>query len=68
MPSYRAVQEIADVRPGRRPEEVLAAAVAACEASGHLVEARDLEVIAGRARIWVRFTVPDAAEAEEDAA
>lgn len=66
MPSFRAVQEIADVRPGHAPQAVLDAAVAACEASGHLVEARDLEIIAGRARIWVRFIVPDAVAAEED--
>lgn len=66
MPSFRAVQEITDVRPGHGPEEVLDAAVAACEASGHPVEARDLEVIAGRARIWVRFTVPDTSDADEN--
>lgn len=66
MPSFRAVQEITDVRPGRRPEEVLSAAAEACEASGHVVEARDLEVIAGRARIWVRFTVPETSSTEED--
>lgn len=67
MPSYRAIQEIVDVRPGRAPSEVLDAAAAACEASGYRIEARDIEVIAGRARIWIRFSVPDAATAEEDA-
>lgn len=66
MPSFRAVQEISDVRPGYRPEEVLDAAAAACERSGHVVEARDIEVIAGRARIWVRYTIADAALDEED--
>nr|NLI49075.1 hypothetical protein [Propionibacterium sp.] len=66
MPSFRAVQEITDVRPGHAPEEVLTAAADACEASAHTVEARDLEVIAGRARIWVRFTVPETSEAEEN--
>lgn len=66
MPSFRAVLEITDVRPGHAPDEVLPAAAAACEATGHVVEARDLEVIAGRARIWVRFTVPDSSDADED--
>lgn len=67
MPSYRAVQEIVDVRPGHAPDEVLQAAVAACVESGYRVEAHDIEVIAGRARIWVRYSVPDAAAAQEDA-
>lgn len=67
VPSYRAVQEIVDVRPGHAPAEVLDAAVAACATSGHRVEARDVELIAGRARIWVRYTVGDAAASEEDA-
>jgi len=66
MPSFRAVQEISDVRPGHAPTEVLEAAVAACEASGHNVESRDIEVIAGRARIWVRYTIADSSTDEED--
>lgn len=66
MPSFRAVQEISDVRPGHAPDEVLDAAVAACAAAGITVEARDVEVIAGRARIWVRYTVADGALEEED--
>jgi hypothetical protein len=66
MPSFRAVQEISDVRPGHAPDEGLAAAVRACEASGHTVESRDLDVIAGRARIWIRYTVTDSSDHEED--
>lgn len=54
------------MRPGHAPEEVLDAAVAACVASGHTVEARDIEVIAGRARIWVRFTVAETSDDDEN--
>lgn len=66
MPSFRAVQEISAARPGHAPDEVLDAAVAACVASGHAVESRDLEVIAGRARIWVRYTIADSSTNEEN--
>jgi len=66
MPSFRAVQEISDVRPGHAPDEVLDVAVAACQASGHKVEAFDVDVIAGRARIWVRYSVADSSLDEED--
>ena len=66
MPSYRARLQIGDVLPGHRPEEVLDTAEAAIGAT-HEVAAKDVEVVARVPRIVLRFTVPAAHRAAEDA-
>jgi len=54
MPSYRVTLTIGLLRPGVQPQQVLpAAAGAAAELTR--VEARDLAVVAGEARITVRY-------------
>ena len=58
MPSYRVVIVVGLLRRGVRPESVLPAAVAAGRELA-TVEASDVSVVAGQARITVRFTVDD---------
>jgi len=58
MPSYRVTMSIGALQPGVRPDAVLpAAAQAAAELT--TVEASDLAVVAGSARVTVRFTADD---------
>ncbi|MEL4356906.1 MULTISPECIES: hypothetical protein [unclassified Luteococcus] len=64
MPSYRAQFEILGLRPGNPPEAVLDGAVAAVQENFH-VDDRQVDVVAGTARITVRFTVPDSSDDEE---
>ncbi|WP_113716723.1 hypothetical protein [Arthrobacter dokdonensis] len=56
MPSFRATIQITGLRPGHAPEEVMDTAVAVV-ASRHVVEANQLDVVAGVPRITVRFMV-----------
>jgi hypothetical protein len=64
MPSFRAQLNITGLRPGHVPEQVMEAAVDAV-GSAHVVEANQLDVVAGVPRITVRFTVdPNAYDAE----
>lgn len=56
MPSFRATIQITGLRPGHAPEEVMDMAVAAV-GSGHVVEANQLDIVAGIPRITVRFMV-----------
>lgn len=58
MPSYRVTAVIGLLRRGVRPETVLPAAVAAGRELA-TVEASDVSVVAGRARITVRFMADD---------
>ena len=59
MPSYRVVLTIGALRPGVAPQRILPiAADAARELT--IVEANDLAVVAGEARITVRFEAEDA--------
>ncbi|WP_420174941.1 hypothetical protein [Luteococcus sp. OSA5] len=64
MPSYRVQMEILGLRPGNRPEAVLDDAVTAIAENFH-VDDRQVDVVAGTARITVRFTVPDSSDKEE---
>lgn len=65
MPSYRLELEIGDLRPGARPDEVMAAARSSL---GHHVDATDVAVTNGTARVLIRFTVPASSAGEEDVA
>lgn len=65
MPSHRLQFEVLGLRPGNRPEAVLDEAVAAVADLGLHVDDRQVDVVAGTARITVRFTVPDSGDAEE---
>jgi hypothetical protein len=58
MPSFRVTMTIGALRPGTAPDSVLPAAA---RAAGELtsVEASDLAVVAGSARLTVRFTDDD---------
>ncbi|MET4002113.1 MULTISPECIES: hypothetical protein [Arthrobacter] len=56
MPSFRATLQITGLRPGHAPEEVMDMAVAAVGAA-HVVEANQLDIVAGTPRITVRFMV-----------
>ncbi len=56
MPSFRATLQITGLRPGHVPEEVMDMAVAAV-AAAHVVEANQLDIVAGTPRISVRFMV-----------
>jgi hypothetical protein len=56
MPSFRATVQITGLRPGHAPEEVMDMAVAVV-GSAHVVEANQLDVVAGVPRITVRFMV-----------
>ncbi|WP_125610179.1 hypothetical protein [Specibacter cremeus] len=56
MPSFRASLQITGLRPGHAPEEVMDTAVAVV-GSAHVVEANQLDIVAGVPRITVRFMV-----------
>ncbi len=59
MPSYRVTMVVGTLAPGVQPQQVLPAAkAAALELT--VVEANDLAVVAGEARITVRFSADDA--------
>lgn len=58
MPSYRVTLGVGTLRGRAAPEDVLPAAVDAARERA-TVEAWDLGVVRGRARITVRFTVDD---------
>ncbi|MET1051570.1 MAG: hypothetical protein ABWX65_02925 [Mycetocola sp.] len=58
MPSFRVTVTIGALRPGVQPESVLPHAAAAAEKRA-VVEASDLAVVRGSARIVVRFTAED---------
>ena len=59
MPSFRVVLTIGGLRPGVRPESVAPAAAAAA-AELTMVEASDIAIVAGAARITVRYMADDA--------
>lgn len=63
MPSYRLELEIGDLRPGTAPQQVMEAALASLLVEH--VDATDIQVVDGTARILVRFTVPASSDAEE---
>ncbi|WP_232819229.1 hypothetical protein [Homoserinimonas sp. OAct 916] len=67
MPSYRVTLSIGALRPGVAPPDVLPAAGAAAAEVTEL-EASELSVVAGEARITVRFSADDAELAEQVAA
>lgn len=56
-----------DVRPGCRPEQVLPTLLEYVRSSGYHVDGHDLDVVAGTARLSVRFVVPDENNARENA-
>ena len=59
MPSFRVTLTIGDLRPGTDPRSVLpAAADAARELT--VVEASEVNIVAGSARVTVRFSADDA--------
>jgi hypothetical protein len=58
MPSFRVTVTIGALRPGVDPESVLPFAAAAAARSA-VVEASDLAVVRGAARILVRYTADD---------
>lgn len=58
MPSYRVAMGVGLLRPGAEPADVLPSAAAAARTLA-TVEASDIAVVSGEARITVRFTVPD---------
>lgn len=66
MPSYRVTIVIGLVHRGVQPQEVLPAAVAA-GAELTTVESSDVSVVAGQARITVRFLANDDAAAARTA-
>ncbi|ASO20808.1 hypothetical protein FHR81_001775 [Actinoalloteichus hoggarensis] len=59
MPSFRVTMTIGLMRPGVAPERVVPTAAAA---AGELatVEASGVDVVAGQARVTIRFTAGDA--------
>lgn len=62
MPSYRVTMSIESLHPGILPASVVPRA-AAKAAELTTVEASDLSIVAGAARVTVRFTADDAASA-----
>ncbi|MHA7293056.1 hypothetical protein ACX80G_04205 [Arthrobacter sp. HLT1-21] len=58
MPSFRAQLDILGLLPGHAPEAVMDSAQAAVGAA-HLVEAKQLDVVAGTPRITLRFLVEE---------
>ena len=66
MPSYRVILAVGLLRPGADPEAVLPAAAAAASART-TVEAYDVGVVRGEARVTVRF-LADGDEAAHDVA
>lgn len=65
MPSFRTRLDIIGLRPGHTPPSVMEAATDAV-GSSHLVEAHQLDVVAGVPRITVRFIVEPGAYDEEN--
>ena len=63
MPSYRITMTVGAIRPGVDPAAVLPAAAREAAALATL-EANDLQVVRGEARLTVRFTAEDDAMAE----
>ncbi|MDO4243182.1 MAG: FMN-dependent dehydrogenase [Actinomyces sp.] len=63
MPSYRSILTVTTLLADRRPQDVELAARAAVEHSTTL-EAFQVDVVAGRPRVTVRFTAVDDAEAQ----
>jgi hypothetical protein len=62
MPSFRVTMSVGRLRPGVLPQELIPAA--ATIARRHTtVEASDLAVVSGAARITIRFTADDEAMA-----
>lgn len=59
MPSFRVTMTIGALRPGVAPEQVLPLASAAA-AQLTTVEASEVAVVSGAARLTVRFTADDA--------
>lgn len=55
VPSFRVIVAVGLLRPGVRPDAVVPAAAAAV-AERTVVEASSLDVVAGEARVTVRFT------------
>ena len=62
MPSFRITLAVGMLRAGVAPQDVLPAAADAAREST-TVEAYDLDVVAGEARLTVRFTAADDEEA-----
>ena len=62
MPSFRVTATVGDLRPGVAPAAVLPTAAGAARDLATL-ESYDVGVVAGEARITVRFTVDDDATA-----
>jgi hypothetical protein len=58
MPSFRVTVTIGALRPGVQPDSVLPFAAAAAARSA-VVEASDVAVVRGAARIVVRYTADD---------
>ena len=58
MPSYRVTMAIGVLAPGVRPDAVLPAAKSATLELA-VVEAADLQIVSGKARIVVRVTADD---------
>lgn len=67
MPSFRLELEILGARPGVAPPAVLDTLLGFFVAEGLHVDAHDLDVVAGTARLYVRFVVPESNDSEEDA-
>lgn len=64
MPSYRVTLTVGPLRPGVHPEQVLPAATGAA-AELATVEFSDVAVVAGEARITVRYLADDDGLAED---
>ncbi|RHA37692.1 hypothetical protein D1825_16730 [Cellulomonas rhizosphaerae] len=58
MPSYRVRAAVGLLQPGTDPEDVLPEAVAVAQ-DRVVVEAFDLGVVRGEARVTIRFDAPD---------
>lgn len=64
MPSYRAVLQIGEMRPGHTPPQVMSTARRAL-ALWFTVESTDIEVVARVPQIVLRFTVEATGDDEE---
>lgn len=62
MPSFRVIVAVGLLRPGVRPDAVVPAAAEAV-AERTVVEGSSIDVVAGEARITVRFTADGVEEA-----
>ena len=67
MPDYRVTMTLGGIRPGVDPASILPTAAAAA-AEFTMVEASDITVVAGAARITIRFEADDAELAAQIAA